>query len=119
MRENCAKCNYPSPLGATLCLRCWVMISAEEQEGPTEATREENLAELGLTGWRLGFFKETGLSSGQQSRRKGGSAYDLAAREIKEAEKRARKLGYADLLDRLARDATYAQDHMHLRQWDG
>ena len=87
MRGNSAKCNYPNPLGATLCLRCWDVISEGEQAGPTEATREENLAELGLTGWRLGLFRETGLVSGQQSRRKGASAFELASTEIKKRRK--------------------------------
>ena len=115
MRDKCEKCAYSNPLGATLCLRCWEIIS-EGQEGPSEAIRQENLVELGLTGWRLELYKETGLKSGQQSRRKGSSAYELAAREIKEADKRARKLGYANLLDRLSKDAAYAQQHMHLAE---
>ena len=59
-------------------------------------------------------FQETGLESREQAKRKGGSAYDLAVKEIRKAEKRARGLGYKDLADRIARDPEYGDDHGHL-----
>jgi hypothetical protein len=59
-------------------------------------------------------YERTSLRSGQHSKRREASAYELAKAEIKKAENRAKRLGYESLADRIQKDPDFAQDRMHL-----